>query len=310
MTGEVAATGTLVRVDELGGMENTRVVRVAGKLESVVIRFAGDSGDGMQLTGSQFATTSALIGNDIATMPDFPAEIRAPAGTLPGVSSFQLQFASGEIFTPGDEPDVLVAMNAAALKVNLGTLRLGRTIIANTDGFDAGNLSKSGYAANPLDDGSLDGYRVIPIPLTTLTMKVLEESPLPSATSRCRRTSMRWECSTGSTLTAMDGDTEPRWIKQKFAKSPDVVRSQPAGARGGYAYADGRRAVRRTAYEVPRSSDAAWQLPQHHRQHGAALGLVRGRAEGRAAAFLGTLPDHARPPTSCTSSRRHEGLRR
>ena len=117
--------------------------------DAVVIRFAGDSGDGMQLTGNQFTTTSALLGNDIATLPDFPAEIRAPAGTVPGVSGFQVQFSSQEIFTPGDEPDVLVAMNAAALKVNLPTLRKGRTVIVNTDGFDAGNLSKAGYENDP-----------------------------------------------------------------------------------------------------------------------------------------------------------------
>ena len=133
----------------------------AKRLESVVIRFAGDSGDGMQVTGSQFTSTSAMVGNDIATFPDFPAEIRAPAGTLPGVSGFQVHFSSGDVFTPGDEPDVLVAMNAAALKVNLPSLPKGRTIIVNTDGFDAPNLSKSGYARNPLEDGTLDGYQAI-----------------------------------------------------------------------------------------------------------------------------------------------------
>ena len=140
---------------------------------AVVIRFAGDSGDGVQLAGNQFTTTSALLGNDIATLPDFPAEIRAPAGTVPGVSGFQLQFSSEEIFTPGDEPDVLVVMNAAALKVNLPTLRKGRTVIVNTDGFNAANLSKAGYQSNPLEDGTLDGYQAVPVPLTTNTTKVL-----------------------------------------------------------------------------------------------------------------------------------------
>ena len=150
------------------------------RLDSVVIRFAGDSGDGMQITGSQFTNTSALAGNDIATFPDFPAEIRAPAGTLPGVSGFQVHFSSGEIFTPGDDPDVLVAMNAAALKVNLGTLPKGRVVIVNTDGFDAANLSKAGYAKNPLEDGSLDGYQAIQVPLSGLTLKALDKSTLSS----------------------------------------------------------------------------------------------------------------------------------
>ena len=134
----------------------------------------------MQLTGNQFTTTSALLGNDIATLPDFPAEIRAPAGTVPGVSGFQVQFSSQEIFTPGDEPDVLVAMNAAALKVNLPTLRKGRTVIVNTDGFDASNLAKAGYQNNPLEDGTLDGYRSIPVALTTNTLKAIRDSPLNS----------------------------------------------------------------------------------------------------------------------------------
>src|SRR5512134_684944 len=128
------------------------------KRESVVIRFAGDSGDGMQLTGMQFTTESALAGNDIGTLPDFPAEIRAPAGTLAGVSGFQLNFSSLDIYTPGDNPDVLVVMNPAALKVNLGDLKAGGLLLADRDGFDEGNLKKAGYTSNPLDDGSLSKY--------------------------------------------------------------------------------------------------------------------------------------------------------
>ena len=129
-------------------------------VESVVIRFAGDSGDGMQLTGSQFTTTSAIAGNDLATLPDFPAEIRAPAGTLPGVSGFQIHFSSRDISTPGDAPDVLVAMNPAALKVNIRDLKPGGVVIANTNAFAASDLKKAGYTVNPLEDGSLEGYRL------------------------------------------------------------------------------------------------------------------------------------------------------
>src|SRR5882757_11092605 len=130
------------------------------ELDTVTIRFAGDSGDGMQLTGTQFTNTSAVVGNDISTLPDFPAEIRAPAGSLPGVSGFQLNFSSQDIKTPGDQPSVLVAMNPAALKVNLPDLEEGGTVIVNTDGFTADNLKYAAYASNPLEDGTLAGYRV------------------------------------------------------------------------------------------------------------------------------------------------------
>src|SRR5216117_3261530 len=136
------------------------------ELEEVVIRFAGDSGDGMQLTGTQFADTTALVGNDLATLPDFPAEIRAPAGTLAGVSGYQISFSSHDIRTPGDQPQVLVAMNPAALKTNIDDLDEGGILILDTDAFTEGNLAKAGYKTNPLKDGSLVGYRVFDIPLT------------------------------------------------------------------------------------------------------------------------------------------------
>src|SRR5208282_2922784 len=131
------------------------------ELESVTIRFAGDSGDGIQLTGGQFTSTTALVGNDLSTLPDYPAEIRAPAGTLPGVSGFQIQFSSHEVLTPGDSPNVLVAMNPAALKVNIKDLEPGSFILVNIDSFHVQNLNKAGYKTNPLEDGSLSAYRVI-----------------------------------------------------------------------------------------------------------------------------------------------------
>ncbi|MCB0177927.1 MAG: 2-oxoacid:acceptor oxidoreductase family protein, partial [Anaerolineae bacterium] len=144
-------------------------------IESVIIRFAGDSGDGMQLTGLQFSNTSAVFGNDISTLPDFPAEIRAPAGTLAGVSGFQVNFSSEEILTPGDAPQVLVAMNPAALKANLIDLEPGGKIIVNTDAFNNANLKKADYDSNPLEDGSLDGYDVYELPITTLNRNALAE---------------------------------------------------------------------------------------------------------------------------------------
>ena len=140
-------------------------------LDSVVIRFAGDSGDGMQLTGSQFTTATAVAGNDLATFPDFPAEIRAPAGTTYGVSGFQIHFAAHDIRTPGDAPDVLVAMNPAALKVNIDVLKSGGLLVVNTGAFNKNNLAKAGYEENPLDDGSLDPFRLLAIDITKMTLE-------------------------------------------------------------------------------------------------------------------------------------------
>src|SRR5512132_952434 len=144
-------------------------------LDRVTIRFAGDSGDGMQLTGDRFTSETAAFGNDVSTLPDFPAEIRAPAGSIAGVSGFQLHFADHDILTPGDAPDVLVAMNPAALKTNLRDLPKGGTLIVNRDAFTERNLQKAGYAVNPLEDGSLDEFQVHPVPLTTLTLEALKE---------------------------------------------------------------------------------------------------------------------------------------
>src|SRR5215467_8563852 len=150
-------------------LTNSRSTEVS-KLDRVVIRFAGDSGDGMQLTGDRFTSETAQLGNDISTLPNFPAEIRAPAGTLPGVSSFQVHFADFDILTPGDAPNILVAMNPAALKANLADLPRGAEIIVNTDEFTTRNLAKVGYSGNPLEDGTLDGYVVHPVALTAMTI--------------------------------------------------------------------------------------------------------------------------------------------
>src|SRR5919201_5650393 len=144
------------------------------QLDRVIIRFAGDSGDGMQLTGGRFTSETAVFGNDLSTLPDFPAEIRAPAGSLPGVSGFQVHFADHDILTPGDQPDVLVAMNPAALKTNLGDLPKGGTLIVDTDAFTERNLDKAGYAANPLEDGSLGEFQVHEVPLTSMTLEAVK----------------------------------------------------------------------------------------------------------------------------------------
>ena len=148
--------------------------KVLEEKERVVVRFAGDSGDGIQLAGNRFAAVTALIGNDLVTLPDFPAEIRAPAGTLAGVSAFQIHFASREILTPGGQPNVLVAMNPAALKVNLPELERGGIIVVNEDGFTKPNVRKAAYETNPLDDGTLDDYQVFRVPMTSMTVRATE----------------------------------------------------------------------------------------------------------------------------------------
>ncbi|HEY7147817.1 MAG TPA: 2-oxoacid:acceptor oxidoreductase family protein, partial [Gaiellaceae bacterium] len=148
------------------------------QLEDVIIRFAGDSGDGMQLTGGRFTSETALFGNDLSTLPDFPAEIRAPAGSLPGVSGFQIHYADHDILTPGDAPHVLVAMNPAALRKNVKDLPKGGTLIVNSDAFSDRNLQKAGYTANPLEDGTLDEYRVHDVPLTSLTLEAVKGTGL------------------------------------------------------------------------------------------------------------------------------------
>ena len=204
-------------------------------VETVTIRFAGDSGDGMQLTGTQFTNTTAVLGNDISTLPDFPAEIRAPAGSLPGVSGFQLNFSSQDIRTPGDEPNVLVAMNPAALKVNISDLEEGGILILNTDAFIKGNLDKAGYKTNPLEDGSLSGYRTFKLPITTLTIAALREVNLPhKQLERCKNFFalglMYW-------LYERPLDTSLAWIEGKF-KTPELIQANALALKAGYAYGE------------------------------------------------------------------------
>jgi 2-oxoglutarate ferredoxin oxidoreductase subunit alpha len=165
--------------------------------QRVVIRFAGDSGDGMQLTGDRFTNATAVFGNDLATLPDFPAEIRAPAGTVHGVSAFQIQFASTDILTPGDHPSVLVAMNPAALRAELGQVEKGGMLILNEDAFTQRNLDKAGYAADPRQDGTLDGYQVYEVPMTSITVRAVEELGLTRKEAERSKTSSRWDSSRG-----------------------------------------------------------------------------------------------------------------
>ena len=207
------------------------------QLDAVVVRFAGDSGDGMQLTGMQFTDTTALVGNDISTFPSFPAEIRAPAGTLPGVSGFQINFANQDIRTPGDEPDVLVAMNPAALKVNLPDLPEGGILIANSDTFIERNLDKAGYKTNPLTDGSLSKYKVFSIPISTLNMEALKDIP---DLSRAQADRCKNFFALGVMFWMYDRplDHTLKWIQQKFAKVPAVALANERVLKAGHAYAE------------------------------------------------------------------------
>ena len=220
------------------------------ELDAVTIRFAGDSGDGMQLTGTQFTATSAIIGNDISTLPDFPAEIRAPAGSLPGVSGYQLNFSSHDIRTPGDEPNVLVAMNPAALKMNLKDLEPGGILVVNTDAFVESNLRKARYETNPLEDGSLSGYRVFKLPITSLTMGALEEAKLPH--KQLERSKNFYAL--GLMYWLFDRPLEPtlKWIDQKFSKMPEVGLANKLAVKAGYNYAETTE-IFTTHYRVAKS---------------------------------------------------------
>ncbi|HZT16799.1 MAG TPA: 2-oxoacid:acceptor oxidoreductase subunit alpha [Gaiellaceae bacterium] len=207
------------------------------QLESVVIRFAGDSGDGMQLTGGRFTSETALKGNDLATFPDFPAEIRAPAGSLPGVSGFQLHFADHDILTPGDQPDVLVAMNPAALRTNLRDLPKGGTLIVDTDAFTDRNLQKAGYAANPLEDGSLDGYQVHAVPLTSLTVTALKE--VDGVTPReAERAKNMFALGLMSWLYGRPVESTVEFLEKKFAKRPEIAQANLKAFNTGYAFGE------------------------------------------------------------------------
>ncbi len=201
-------------------------------LDKVVVRFAGDSGDGMQVAGSRFTDASALFGNDLATLPNFPAEIRAPAGTLPGVSSFQVQIADFDILTAGDAPDCLVAMNPAALMKELKDLRQGGTLIVNTDAFDERNLTKAGYAEDPLEDGSLDGYRTIKVPMDSLTKEAVKDTGV-SGRSVLRSKNF---FAIGLLAWLFHRPTEPtiEWAEKKFAKLPEVAAANVAAFKAGY----------------------------------------------------------------------------
>ncbi|MBP1704959.1 MAG: 2-oxoacid:acceptor oxidoreductase subunit alpha [Chloroflexi bacterium] len=240
-------------------------------LDRVTIRFAGDSGDGMQLTGTQFSRTAAAFGNDISTLPDYPAEIRAPAGSLAGVSGFQISFASGNIHTPGDSPDVLVAMNPAALRANLHDLPPGGAIIVNSDAFVPANLAKAGYATSPLDDGSLAGYAVFPVPISTLNARALEGLDMTAKQVDLVKNFF----ALGLMFWLYERSMEPtlRWIEEKFGKRPVVAEANQRALRAGYAFGETTE-IFHTRYIVPSADLAPGTYRNVTGNEAASLGFV------------------------------------
>ncbi|MGW7333073.1 2-oxoacid:acceptor oxidoreductase subunit alpha [Streptomyces sp. NPDC054840] len=206
------------------------------RLDRVIIRFAGDSGDGMQLTGDRFTSETASFGNDLSTLPNFPAEIRAPAGTLPGVSSFQLHFADHDILTPGDAPNVLVAMNPAALKANIADLPRGAEIIINTDEFTKRPMAKVGYATSPLEDGSLDAYSLHPVPLTTLTVEALKDFGL--SRKEAERSKNMFALGLLSWMYHRPTEGTEKFLRQKFAKKPEIAEANVVAFRAGWNFGE------------------------------------------------------------------------
>ncbi|MBU1679186.1 MAG: 2-oxoacid:acceptor oxidoreductase subunit alpha [Bacteroidetes bacterium] len=256
-------------------------------LNDVTVMFAGDSGDGMQLTGTQFSNTTALVGNDLSTLPDYPAEIRAPAGTLYGVSGFQLHFSSSDIHTPGDSPDVLVAMNPAALKVNLKNIKEHALIIVNTDSFDPKNLKIAKYDSNPLDDGTLEGFHVIHVPITSLTTNALRDTNL----SIKEITRSKNFFALGMMYWLYNRPVEPtiEWIKQKFAKNPDIAAANEAVLKAGYYFGD-QTELFTTRYSVESANLPKGVYRNISGNEATAIGLVTASELSGLPLFLGSYP--------------------
>jgi 2-oxoglutarate ferredoxin oxidoreductase subunit alpha len=242
------------------------------KQERVVVRFAGDSGDGMQLVGARFTAATAHVGNDLSTLPDFPAEIRAPAGTPGGVSAFQIHFASRDILTPGDHPNTLVAMNPAALKAHLGALEPGGTLIVNEDAFTAANLRKAGYAANPLEDGTVDSYQAFRVPMTTLTERATEdiEDLKPAQAQRAKNL---FALGLLSWMYGRPIEETISWLEAKFAKRPAIKAANIAACRAGYNFGDTAE-LAATPVEIEPAPLAPGEYRNINGANAMALGLI------------------------------------
>jgi 2-oxoglutarate/2-oxoacid ferredoxin oxidoreductase subunit alpha len=271
-----------VTVDSAGGWPSQTI-----RLDRVVIRFAGDSGDGMQLTGDRFTSEAAAFGNDLATLPNFPAEIRAPAGTLPGVSSFQLHFANRDILTPGDRPDVLVVMNPAALKTNIGDLPAGGMLIVNTDEFTKRNLTKVGYASNPLEDGSLDSFQVHKVAMATLTHGALAETGL--SRKDADRSKNMFALGLLSWMYNRPTEGTERFLREKFAKKPDIAEANVLAFRAGWNYGETTEAFA-TTYEVGPAKLPPGTYRQITGNTALSYGIVAAAVRSTLQVLVGTYP--------------------
>ncbi len=256
-------------------------------VSDVTVMFAGDSGDGMQLTGSQFSDTTAFVGNDLSTLPDYPAEIRAPAGTLYGVSGFQLHFSSQHIHTPGDTPDALVAMNPAALKKNLKNLKPHAIIVVNTDSFDPKNLNLAGYDNNPLEDDTLAGFKVYKVPITSLTQNALEGSPLSiKEVQRCKNF-----FALGLMYWLYNRPLEPTmdWINEKFAKKSAIIEANTKALKAGFYYGDATQ-IFTTRFKVKPAQLSAGTYRNISGNEAVAIGCVAASLLSELPLYLGTYP--------------------
>ncbi|MGE5275024.1 MAG: 2-oxoacid:acceptor oxidoreductase subunit alpha [Verrucomicrobiota bacterium] len=263
------------------------MAKTVERISQVIIRFAGDSGDGMQLTGARFTSETAVLGNDLSTLPDFPAEIRAPAGSLPGVSGFQIHFADHDILTPGDRPNVLVAMNPAALKTNVRDLPKGGTLIVNSDAFSEKNLDKAGYASNPLEDGSLADYHLHAIPLTTMTLEAVKDAGVTSR--EAERAKNMFALGLMSWLYTRPTDTTITEIRNKFVKRPEIAEANIRAFQAGYAFGETTESFA-VQYEVAPARMAPGIYRNVTGNQALALGLVAASVKSGLPLFLGAYP--------------------
>jgi 2-oxoglutarate ferredoxin oxidoreductase subunit alpha len=269
------------------GTEERPQAKDVRRIDDVTIRFAGDSGDGMQLTGDRFTSVTAQLGNDLATLPDFPAEIRAPAGSLPGVSGFQLHFADHDVLTPGDAPTVLVAMNPAALRTNLGDLTQGGLLVVNADAFTRGNLKKAGYDASPLEDDSLTAYQVVQVPITSLTLGALEQVDLSSKDKQRAKNMF----ALGLMCWMYSRPTEPtaEWLRQKFRSKPLIAEANVLALKAGFAFGETTELFAHN-YEVKPAALPAGRYRQITGNLALAYGLVAASERSGLPLFLASYP--------------------
>src|SRR6187551_1422931 len=269
-------------------LEGRTMAKQVEQVHDVVIRFAGDSGDGMQLTGGRFTSETAALGNDLSTLPDYPAEIRAPAGSLPGVSGFQIHFSDHDILTPGDRPDVLVAMNPAALRTNLGDLPSGGTLILNRDAFSDRNLEKAGYSANPLEDGSLEEYKLHAVPLTSMTVEALKG--IDGVTSReAERSKNFFALGLMSWLYHRPTDGTLAFIETKFANRPEIVDANTKAFKAGWNYGETSEDFA-SSYEIAPAKAAPGTYRQVSGNTALTYGLVAASKLSGLPLFLGAYP--------------------